>query len=66
MRSATAEKDVTVAVAARRLNVAPRTVYRMISRRELIRGRDSRPHRGMTVTIESVDAWLARMNGSKR
>lgn len=48
---------LTVREAAKALGVTTRTVYRMIERGELDPA-PIKPHRGMAVTIESVDKWV--------
>lgn len=65
MRSALCGRDaLTVREAAKRLCVNPRTVYRMIDRGELDAA-PIKPHRGMAVTVESVETLLAQLLGGK-
>lgn len=65
MRSALSGRDaLTVRETAKRLCVNPRTVYRMVARGEL-EAAPIKPHRGMAVTVESVEALLAQLLGGE-
>ena len=64
MRSLCGTDALPIRDAARRLGVNPRTVYRMVERGEL-EPAPIKPHRGMAVTVESVERVLARLLGGK-